>query len=85
MTIVDFITELFCCVDDKLSQHGKNHKHSQAKLYPSEVVTIAMLFALKGVGNRASYRWIANNFKSLFPNTRAYPIVPLIRRASTSH
>ena len=26
-----------------------------------------MLFALKGVGNRASYRWIANNFKSLFP------------------
>ena len=67
MTIVDFITELFCCVDDKLSQHGKNHKHSQAKLYPSEVVTIAMLFALKGVGNRASYRWIANNFKSLFP------------------
>ena len=33
MTIVDFITELFCCVDDKLSQHGKNHKHSQAKLY----------------------------------------------------
>ena len=67
MTIVDVITELFCCVDDKLSQHGKNHKHSQAKLYPSEVVTIAMLFALKGVGNRASYRWIANNFKSLFP------------------
>ncbi len=35
MTVVDFITELFCCVDDKLSQHGKNHKHSQAKLYPS--------------------------------------------------
>ena len=32
MTIVDFITELFCCVDDKLSQHGKNHKHSQVSL-----------------------------------------------------
>ena len=77
MTIVDFITELFCCVDDKLSQHGKNHKHSQAKLYPSEVVTIAMLFALKGVGNRASYRWIANNFKSLFPKLpERYPSVP---------
>ena len=28
----DFTTELFCCVDDKLSQHGKNRKHSQAKL-----------------------------------------------------
>ncbi len=32
MTIEDFTTELFCCVDDKLSQHGKNRKHSQAKL-----------------------------------------------------
>lgn len=32
MTIEDFITELFCCVDDKLSQCGKNRKHSQAKL-----------------------------------------------------
>ena len=78
MTIVDFITELFCCVDDKLL-------HSQAKLYPSEVVTIAMLFALMWVIDC----WIANNFKSLFPKlperTRAYPIVPLIRRASTSH
>ena len=26
-----------------------------------------MLFALKGVSNRAFYRWIANNFKHLFP------------------
>ena len=67
MTIEDFTTELFCRVDDKLSQDGKNRKHSQAKLYPSEVVTIAMLFALKGVSNRAFYRWIANNFNHLFP------------------
>ena len=29
MTIEDFTTELFCCVDDKLSQRGKNRKHSQ--------------------------------------------------------
>ena len=32
MNIKGFTTELFCCVDDKLSQHGKNRKHSQAKL-----------------------------------------------------
>ena len=31
MTIEDFIIELFCRVDDKLSQRGKNRKHSQAK------------------------------------------------------
>ena len=40
MTIEDFTTELFCCVDDKLSQRGTNRKHRQAKLYPSEVVTL---------------------------------------------
>ncbi len=68
MTTIDFITQLFCRVDDKLTQANKNQKHTQANLYPSEVVTIALLFALKGVGNRAFYRWIENNYKSLFPN-----------------
>ena len=43
MTTIDFITQLFCCVDDKLRESGPNHKHSQAKLYPSEVVTLALL------------------------------------------
>ena len=47
MTTIDFITELFLKVDDKLTQEDKNQKHAQAKLYPSEVVTLALLFALK--------------------------------------
>ena len=68
MTTIDFITDLFCCVDDKLTQADTNQKHTQAKLYPSEVVTLALLFALKGVGNRAFYRWIESNYKALFPN-----------------
>ena len=68
MTTIDFITRLFCRVNDKLAQANKNQKQPKANLYPSEVVTIALLFALKGVGNRACYRWIANNYKSLFPN-----------------
>ena len=68
MTTIDFITQLFCCVDDKLTQQNNNQKHAQAKLYPSEVVTIALVFALKGVGNRAFYRWIDTNYKALFPN-----------------
>ena len=46
MSTVDFITELFCDVGDKLP---RAEKHSQANLCPSEVVTIAILFALKGV------------------------------------
>jgi len=31
MTTVDYITELFCRVDDKID----DNKHKQAKLYPS--------------------------------------------------
>jgi hypothetical protein len=42
-------------------------KHPQAALYPSEVVTLALLFALKGVGNRAFYRWLKRNYIALFP------------------
>jgi hypothetical protein len=36
-------------------------------LHPSEVVTLGMLFALKGVGTRAFYRWLSNNYRYLFP------------------
>ena len=66
MTTQDFITYLFCPVDDKFNKANKNHKHSQANLYPSEVVTLGLLFALKGVGNRAFYRWISQNHRDLF-------------------
>jgi hypothetical protein len=65
MTTEDFIIELFCRVDDMMRDV---RKHSQARLYPSEVVTLALLFALKGVGNRAFYRWLARDFRYLFPN-----------------
>jgi len=65
MSSTDFITELFCRVDDSMPDVPK---HSQAKLHPSEVVTLAMLFAIKGVGNRAFYRWIWSNYVQLFPH-----------------
>lgn len=64
MTTEDFITELFCLVDDKL---GTLSKHPQARLHPSEVVTLGLLFALKGVGNRAFYRWLTRDYRPLFP------------------
>lgn len=60
----DSTIELFCRVDD----HMKNApKHLQANLYPSEVVTLALLFVLKGCENRAFYRWIFKNMRDLFP------------------
>src|SRR5439155_15341531 len=64
MSTVDFITELFCRVDDAMTELPK---HSQASLYPSEVVTLGLLFAIKGVGNRAFYRWVKRDYLHLFP------------------
>lgn len=60
-----FIIDLFCRVDDKMLDAKK---HSQAVLYPSEVVTLALLFSLKGVGNRAFYRWLKRDYGHLFPS-----------------
>ena len=51
MTTLDFITDLFCQVDDHLSGLTK---HPEAHLWPSEVVTLGLLHALKGGSNRAS-------------------------------
>lgn len=65
MTTVDFITKLFCRVDDAMLDCPK---HSQAKLYPSEVVTLALLYALKGDGQRPFWRWLSANYRPLFPN-----------------
>lgn len=64
MTTEGFIIDLFCRVDDALMDLPK---HAQAALFPSEVVTLAFLFAIKGVGNRAFYRWLRRDWLPLFP------------------
>jgi hypothetical protein len=63
VTTEDFIIELFCWVDDRM---GAIDKHPQAKLYPSELVTIGLLFALKGGYFRAFYRWLKRDYAALF-------------------
>jgi hypothetical protein len=65
MSDEDFITELFWRIDEALKDIAK---HSQASLYPSEVVTLALLFALKGGHSRAFYRWLKKNWRKLFPH-----------------
>ncbi len=65
MSTEDFIIELFCRVDDRMREVSK---HAQASLHPSETVTLGLLFAIKGVGNRAYYRWIKRDGLSLFPH-----------------
>ena len=42
-------------------------KHVLAELYPSEVVTLGMLQALRGEGNRAFYRWVEKELGTMFP------------------
>ncbi len=64
MTTIDFITDLFCRVDEEMRNVPK---HPQAHLYPSEVVTLALLFVLKGGGERPFYRWLARDYRPLFP------------------
>jgi hypothetical protein len=50
MTTEEFISELFYRVDEAMKALPK---HPLASLWPSEVVTLGVLFALKGVANRA--------------------------------
>lgn len=63
----DLIVSLFCRVDDTLTEQGLNQKHVQAKLVPSEVVTLALLCALTGKGPRPFYRWLRRDWRQLFP------------------
>ena len=36
-------------------------------LWPSEIVTLGLLHALKGGSNRAFYRWLTRDYHALFP------------------
>jgi hypothetical protein len=60
----DLITELFVRVDEKMSEV---HKDPRCKLWPGEIVTVGLLFSIKGVGCRAFYRWLSRDWRKLFP------------------
>ena len=63
MTTEDFLIWLFCVVDERL---GSRPKHPQARLWPSELVTVGLLFVLKGGSFRSFYRWLARDYAGLF-------------------
>ena len=64
MNITDFITELYCKIDDALPHFPH---HPQAVLSLSEVVAIGVLHAMKNVSRRAFYHWLKDNYGHLFP------------------
>ena len=68
MTTEDFIIGLFCEVDDRMLEVPK---HPQAKLWPSELVTVGILFAFKGGYFRAFYRWLKRDLASCLVNCRS--------------
>jgi hypothetical protein len=80
MTTVDFIIALFCTIDDRMPGVAK---HPQAHLWPSELVTIGVLFALKGGHFRAFYRWLRRDYGDLFGN--GLPERTRLMRLLTTH
>lgn len=66
----DIIITLFCKVDDicKIERDLRNERrHPQGKLHPSEIITLGMLYALKGGSQRHFYRWLKRDYSHLFP------------------
>src|SRR2546430_5170611 len=64
MITLDFITALFYEIDEQM---GAIPTYPEAHLWPSEVVTLGLLHALTGVGNRPFYRWLTRDYRALFP------------------
>ena len=65
MTTWDFIIALFYHIDRQMHDMPK---HPEAHLWPSEVGTLGVLHALKGVGNRPFSRWLTRDYRPLFPH-----------------
>lgn len=66
----DIIIELYCAIANAIQ--STDEKHSQAKLYRSELILCGVLFALKGGSFRSFYRWLARRdlFGALPERTR---------------
>ena len=64
MTLIDFIAEAFCRIDDTMQDVKKDPR---SNLWPSELVTIGILYVLKGQTQDRFYRWLDSNYRMLFP------------------
>jgi hypothetical protein len=68
MITVALITALFSEVDEQM---GAISTPPEAHLWLSEVVTLGLLHARTGVGNRACARWVTRDARTLFPRLPA--------------
>jgi hypothetical protein len=60
----DFITDLFCWIDDEMRAFHKHHP--KAQLWPSEVVAFGVRHVLKEGSNQAFHRWLSRDYHPLF-------------------
>ena len=86
MSIEDIVIGLYLRVDSVMASMPK---HPQAELYPSELVTLGLLFALRGDRQRRFYRWLANNYHAWFPRlperTRLFRLLATHCRGYITH
>jgi hypothetical protein len=80
MMTVEFITAVFFAVDEPLRAIPQ---HPEAHLWPSEVVTLGLLHALKGVGHRPCSRWLTRDYRAWCPHLPAR--TRLLRLCKTHH
>jgi hypothetical protein len=79
-TTIEFITALFCQVDDHLA--GLPTHPEGPTLWPREVGTLGLLHARKGGGNRPFSRWLTRAYRALCPRL---PERPRLCRLFTTH
>ncbi len=79
MTTELIIIAIFCYVDFRMMGI---EKQPPAKLYPSELVTIGVLFALKGGSWEPFYRWLKRDYNGLFGGL---PDESRLRKALVAH
>jgi hypothetical protein len=75
----EFIIRLFYNIDEEM---GPVKKYADELLYASEVVTLMILFAIKGGKFRAFYRWVKYNHQTSFPKL---PEVSRLSRLFLNH
>src|SRR5262245_27402053 len=81
MTPPDFIIALFYALDQEMRDVPKP---SEAKLYTSAVVTLALLYAITGGGTRAVYRWLPRDYLALFPHVPEHTRLARLFKAHTA-
>src|SRR5919199_6697700 len=78
-SIVDHLTELYAFVDDFWAAppdllHWRQSPHDTPRFADSEVLTLALLQGCLGVASlKQTYRLVAPNYRSAFPQLCSYP------------